>query len=136
MPIAQSHKIQALSQSADPKAGVLKAVGPLNGVEVFSGWILLGTYIRPEKTTGGIIRPQSNVDEDAYQGKVGLVLKKGPLAFVDDDSHDFAGQDVRDGDWVAYYVNDTRAVTINGAPCRLIQDTRIIMKIDDPNIVF
>jgi hypothetical protein len=63
-------------------------------------------------------------------------LKKGPLAFVDDDSHDFAGQNVREGEWVAYYVNDTRAITINGAPCRLIQDTRIIMKIENPGVVF
>lgn len=136
MPIAQSNKIQAMSQASDPKQAVLSAVGDLSKVEVFSGWILLGTYIRPEKTASGIYRPQSNVEEDAYQGKVGLVLKKGPLAFVDDDSHDFAGQDVSEGEWVAYYVNDTRAITINGAPCRLIQDTRIIMKIENPGVVF
>ena len=136
MPIAQSHKIQAMSQAADPKQAVLTAVGDLSKVEIFSGWILLGTYIRPEKTGGGIIRPQSNVEEDSFQGKVGLVLKKGPMAFKNDDTHDFAGQDVEEGEWVAYYVNDTRAITINGAPCRMIQDTRIIMKIDDPGVVF
>jgi len=136
MPVAQSQKIDAMSKASDPKQGILAAVGDISGIEVFSGWILLGTYIRPEKTVGGIIRPQSNVEEDAYQGKVGLVLKKGPLAFVNDDSHDFAGQDVEVGDWVAYYINDTKAVTINGAPCRLIQDARVVMKISKPELVF
>jgi hypothetical protein len=50
MPIAQSLKIQTMSQASDPKQAVLDAVGDLDKVEVFSGWILLGTYIRPEKS--------------------------------------------------------------------------------------
>ena len=43
--------------------------------------MLCAIYIAPEKTAGGIIRPQSNIDEDIHQGKVGLIVGVGPLAF-------------------------------------------------------
>lgn len=136
MPLAHAVKVSAISLADDPKAAIQKAVGNLSDVEVYSGWILLGTYIRPQKTAGGIYRPDINVEEDEFQGKVGLVLKKGPLAFQNDDNTDFAGQDVNEGDWVVYTVNDTRALTINGAPCRLIQDTKVVMRVKDPKVIF
>jgi co-chaperonin GroES (HSP10) len=136
MPLAHALKVSAISLADDPKLAIKKAAGDLADVEVYSGWILLGTYIRPVKTAGGIIRPDTNVEEDEFQGKVGLVLKKGPLAFVDDENNSFAGQDAEIGDWVVYTINDTRALTINGAPCRLIQDTKVIMRVKDPKVIF
>lgn len=136
MALVSAIKTQQISQASDPKKAIVDAVGDLSGFELFSGWILLGSYIRPEKTAGGIIRPGINVDEDQWQGRVGLVLKKGPLAFQDDQNTDFAGQDVNEGDWVAFNLNDSRALQVNKTACRLIQDTKIVARVSDPEMVF
>src|ERR1700704_1529401 len=80
MPVVSANKIEAISQAADPKKAILAAVGDLSKLEVFSDLVLVGTFIRNERTAGGIIRPGDNVKEDEYQGKVGLVLKTGPQA--------------------------------------------------------
>ena len=70
------------------------AVGDLSGVEVFNTQVLVAVYIRPEKTSGGIIRPDSVREEDKYQGKVGLLLKKGRTAFIDEEAR--SHQDIPD----------------------------------------
>lgn len=132
MSFAPARKTEELSKASDPKKAIIEAAGDLSGISLYSNHILVGTYIRPEKTGGGIIRPQSNVGEDQFQGKVGLVLKKGPLAFMDDE----AGQNIEIGDWSVYRVNDGWAVTINGTPCRVIQDIHIRMKLASPELVF
>lgn len=136
MPVVSAQKITELSQASDPKSALMKAVGDLSQEKVFFNQILVATYIRPEKTTGGIIRPQSNVQEDEYQGKVGLVIKKGPQAFKDDDSIAFDGQDVQTGDWVVYRVGDGFACTVNGVPCRMLTDRTLRMQISKPDVVF
>ena len=92
MSVASASKIEQISQSSDPRAAIIKAVGDLSGARVTADLVLLGTYIRNEKTAGGIIRPQENLKEDEYQGKVGLVLKKGPLAYADWEDDDARGQ--------------------------------------------
>ena len=97
--------------------------------------VLLATYIRPNVTPGGIIRPDTNVEEDVWQGKVGLVLKLGPNAFVDDDDARFYGQKVELNEWCVYKVGDAWSVTIGNWPCRLVRDSSIKMKVKDPNMV-
>lgn len=135
MPITSAPKIVQLSQATDPKAAIKKAVGDLSGLEVMFNQVLVATYFRPEKTSGGIIRPTSNVEEDRFQGKVGLVIKVGPTAFKDDEI-DYAGQTVEVGDWVAYRVGDGWEMTLNGTPCRLISDLNIRLKVSDPELIF
>jgi co-chaperonin GroES (HSP10) len=88
-----------------------------------------------EKTKGGIIRPDSNVKEDVWQGMVGLVVKKGPIAFVDDDENRFGGANVEVGEWVAFTPGDGRRVQINGVDCRIIEDTQLMLKVADPAII-
>lgn len=128
-------KLMSIAQADDPKRGILSAVGDLSNVCVLSGRVLVGIYIAPEKTAGGIIRPNSNVKEDVYQGQVGLVLKKGLMAFRDDDQNKFHGQDVLLGDWVVFRPGDGKRVQIRGVDCRLIDDVLIDMVIDTPDIV-
>lgn len=135
MPAATSAKIMQIAQSADPKNGIQKAVGDLSKVSLFSGRVLVGIYIAPEKTAGGILRPQSNIQEDRWQGVVGLVLKKGAMAFVDDESAKFHGQDVSVGDWVTFRPGDAKRIQINGVDCRIIEDVVIDMVIESPDIV-
>lgn len=136
MPVATAGKILQISQSDDPKQGILKAVGDLSGIEVLGDLVLVGTYIRPEKTAGGIIRPDRNVDEDEFQGKVGLVLKKGPLAFGDWEEDHYQGRAAEIGSWVMYAIKDGVALQLNKVPCRLVPYARLRMKLNSPEVVF
>lgn len=137
MPLAASSKIiELISNSKDVKKDIQRTVGDLNGVKVKWNMVLVATYIRPEKTAGGIIRPQTNVGEDEFQGKVGLVLKLGPMAYQDDEETQFQGEKVEEGEWAVYKVGEAWSVNINGYPCRLVKDSSIRMVVDDPSIVF
>lgn len=128
-------KLMQIAQSTDPRDGIMTAIGDTSKIGLFSGRVLVATYIAPEKTAGGIIRPNSNVQEDIYQSAVGLVIRKGKLAFKDDDTRKFSGQDVAIGDWVTYRPGDAKRIQINGVECRIIEDTLIDMVVASPEII-
>lgn len=129
--------IDKVSNSGDPKKAIMEAVAPkLSGVTPMGDMVLIGTYIRPQKTAGGIIRPDSNVQEDVWQGKVGLVLKLGQDAFEDTADYGFNGQRVDIGEWCVYKGGDAWSLMVNGYPCRLVRDVNIKLKIDDPSVIF
>lgn len=134
--VASSRVVDLISNSKDPKKDILKLVGDLGGVTVKWNRVLVATYIRPSKTPGGIIRPETNVAEDEWQGKVGLVLKMGPMAYVDDDETQFNGEAVNVGEWAVYSVGNARSININGYPCRIIKDSQIDMTTLDPGMIF
>jgi len=137
MPLAVSSRaVELISNSKNPKLDMIKAVGDLSSVKVMFNYVLMATYIRPNKTAGGIIRPDTSVAEDEWQGKVGLVLKLGPKAFQDDEETQFDGERVDVGEWAVFQVGDAKPVSINGYPCRYIRDSSIKMTVKDPNIVF
>lgn len=136
MPLVGARKVLEISQSDNPKLAIIKAFGDLSNERVLSDLVLVGTYFRPEKTRGGIIRPGDNVKEDEFQGKVGLVLKKGPYAYGDwEDDHD-RGKNCEVGDWVVYSIKDGWPVTINEAAARLIPYDKIRMNITSPEMAF
>lgn len=120
----------------DPGLTVAKAVGELTGVRMGPADILVGTYKRPEQTKGGIILAAQTRDEDEYQGKVGLVLAMGPLAFIDDERHKFGGFKPEIGEWVMFNCNDGTAGKIRDAHCRWLQDVHIKSVIPAPDIVW
>lgn len=135
MSVVVPHKaIEKISAAADPKEAILELVGDISGVHVMGDMVLLGTFIRPEKTAGGIIRPTVNVQEDIWQGKVGIVLKRGPDAFVDTPDYRFS-ETVESGEWCIYKVGDAWSLNINNYPCRLVRDINIRLKVDNPLIV-
>lgn len=137
MSVVVPHRaIEKISLSSNPKAAIAEAVGNLDGLNVLGDMVLIGTYIRPSKTAGGIIRPDTNVQEDVWQGKVGLVLKWGTAAFEDTPDYSFNGISVAIGQWCVYKVGDAWSVQINGYPCRLVRDVNIRMTVTNPNIVF
>lgn len=136
MTFSSTRKVIEISLAEDAKEGVLKAVGDISDIEVFHNQILLGTYVRPEKTRGGIILTNSTLKEDEYQGKVFLVLKIGPTAFKSDDEVDFAGQSIKEGDWVVVRPGDAWQMNINGTPCRIASDRAIRMRVANPEVVF
>lgn len=120
----------------DPANEIRKRIGDISKIEVLHNQILVGVYIRPEITKGGILLTPQTRDEDRYQGKAGLVLKKGPLAFVDDDNNKFHGQNVDIGDWVFYRVSDGFPLVLNGMLCRLLEEVHVKGKIPSPDVVF
>ena len=137
-------KLREIAQAAeyDPRQALVDAIGDISGYECFHNRVLVATYIRPEKTKGGIILADRSLQEDRFQGKVGLVLKTGPLAFVDDTSIKFGGKQVEPGDWVLYQPSNGVEMFFvdengrDGTPCRLLEDIHIIGRIDDPSKIW
>jgi co-chaperonin GroES (HSP10) len=136
MSVVSARKTQQLSMATDPKAALFEAVGDLDGYDIFHNQILIAIFVRPEKTVGGIIRPGNNVVEDEYQGKVGLVVKKGPSAFVDSDDEDFQGQNVAVGDWVVFRTGDGWQLNIRDTACRILTDRTVRMRVKNPGDIF
>ena len=75
-----------MDHSNDRKTGIMKDIGDLSTFELFNNQVLVAVYVRPKKTKSGIYLPDATVDEDKIQGKVGLVIKEGPLAFGDESN--------------------------------------------------
>mgnify|MGYP006269590369 CR=1 FL=1 len=125
-----------MQHDVDPKQDLLDKVGSLKGVDVFNNAVLVAMYVRPTKTKSGIILTDKYTDEDRIQGKAGLVLKKGPRAFVDPSGEWFSGVNIDEGDWVIFRPSDGWPVNVNGVSCRLIDDIAIRGKVDQPDRVW
>lgn len=125
-----------MSHDEDPREKLMRELGDLSSVEVFNTQILVAVYIRPQKTKSGIYLTDKTTEEDRYQSKVGLVLKKGPSAFIDDNNQWFKNVDVEVGDWIVHRPSDGWSITINGVLCRMLEDTSIKGKIDGPDRVW
>ena len=128
-PIAMKHEVS-------PEQAILKELGSLDGVEVFNNHVLVAVYIRPEKTRGGIILANQTREEDRYQSKVGLLVKCGESAFLDDTNKWFAGKSFKLKDWLVFKPSDGWQMTVNGVLCRLLADTEIRGRIDNPDRVW
>jgi co-chaperonin GroES (HSP10) len=127
--------IDFVSQSENPKLEMIKKVGDLSKISVMYNMVLVAQYVRPNKTKGGILLAQQTLEEDVWQGKVGLVMKLGPNAFQDDQDMSFYGQKAEVGEWVVYKTGDAWQLQIGEWPCRLVRDSSIKLKLDDPTIV-
>ena len=125
-----------MDHDGDPKQKLIDDVGDLSQIEIFNNQILAAVYIRPEKTKSGLYLSDKYRDEDKYQSKVGLILKKGPSAFVDDDGKWFSGLDIKEGDWIVFRPSDGWNVTINGTLCRMLDDMSIRARISHPDQVW
>lgn len=137
MTVVVPHRaIERIANADNPREAIAEAVGDLSDIDIAGDKVLIGTYIRPTKTAGGIIRPDMNIQEDVWQGKVGLVLKLGQDAFKDTPDFSFGGWFVDVGQWCVYKVGDAWSFNIRGCPCRLVRDVNIQMRIYDPTIVF
>jgi co-chaperonin GroES (HSP10) len=131
-----------MKHEADPKKEIIEAVGDLSKFKLFHNQVLVAIYIRPEMTAGGILLSNRIRDEDKWQGKIGLVLKKGPSAFVDTKGEWFTDVEVNVHDWVVFRPSDGWGMTINNRDskadvlCRLLDDTVIRGTVEDPDNVY
>ena len=145
MTVTASRKLSDIASRSgnDPKGALLDAIGDISGFQVFQHYVLVGTYVRPETTKGGIIRPDRNLVEDRFQGKVGLVLKSGPIAFEDTELAKFGGQAPAVGEWVVFRPSDGFEMFFvdpstgrDGTPCRMLEDVHIKGRVEDPESVY
>lgn len=125
-----------MKHDTDPKKELLKELGNIKEVEIFHNQILCAVYLRPEKTSGGIILPDQAKAEDRYQSKVGLVVRMGPDAFVDDTNTWFKDFKVGLNDWIVFKPSDGWAITVNGVLCRILDDTNVKGRIPNPDQVW
>lgn len=139
---AKLREIAAAAQF-DPKKALLDSLGGRqNGIEMFHNLVLVATYIEPEKTMGGIIRPDRTLAENRFQGKAALVLKLGPLAFQDDNVAKFGGVTLDPGDWVMVRPSDGMELFAvdasggTGTSCRIFADTDIKARVSDPALIY
>jgi len=127
--------MSGINKPQETEAEIRAGMPHLDKFEAYHNKILVGIYMGPEKTPGGIIRPDSHRDEDKWQGKCGVVLKKGPLAFVSDGINEFKNE-VDEGDWIVFRVSDGFPIDIEGVHCRLIEDSHVQARVPDPKLIY
>lgn len=137
-------KLREVAQAAtfDPRRALRDSIGDISGIEMFHNLVLVATYIEPEKTAGGIIKPDRTLAENRFQGKCALVLKLGPLAFKDDNIARFGGMTIAAGDWVMVRPSDgwelftVDSGTSTGTCCRIFEDVNIKGRVSDPAMIY
>ena len=123
----------------DDKQAIFDEVGDLSAFKLPLNRLLLAIYKPPERTKGGIIRPDIVRNEDVYQGVVGLVVKMGPHAYENSANMDFLwdeGDVAHVGDWVMFRRAQGLRVDVNGRECLIMEDERgIKMVLPRPDAV-
>jgi len=112
----------------------------IDRIELFGGRLIVAKWIRSK--IGSIITVRETKKEDEYQGKVGLVLKVGPLAFVDDENHNWCGLRAKVGDWVMYGHSDGSDFnySLNGThdqvPCKVLNEVEVQAILPRPDFAY
>src|SRR6202043_2873292 len=105
----------------------------LDGLTLHRNQILIAKFIREK--VGSIHLSTKTQTEDQYQSKVGLVIRLGPLAYVDDEVIKFEGwadEPIKINDWVWYRAADgldldiTPVGTNERISCRVFDHERLI----------
>ena len=125
-----------MEHDVDPKKKLIADLGDLSSVELFNNQILLATYIRPQKTKSGIYLTDKTTEEDKYQSKVGLLVKTGPSAFEPNEEGWFKGETFNIDDWLVFRPSDGWNITIHGVLCRILSDTQVKMRVQNPDEVW
>jgi hypothetical protein len=125
-----------MQHETDPAKAILDEIGDISNVEVFNNQLLVAVYIRPEKTKSGLLLPGQTRDEDKFQSKVGLVIKKGPSAFQDTSGEWFQDIDIDINEWIIMRSSDGWSITVNGVLCRMIDDMNVRGRVDHPDRVW
>lgn len=125
-----------MEHDVDPAQKLIKELGDISDIEIFNNQILVAVYLRPEKTKTGIYMPDKHREEDKYQSKVGLVIKKGPSAFIDTGDNWFKEIEINLNDWIMYRATDGWSITVNNVLCRMLDDTAVRGRIPHPDAVW
>lgn len=133
--------IRSFADEDDQREALLKSTkAAVAGIELLRNRVLVATYVGRAKSKGGIIIPNKTLDENRFQGKVGLILKLGPIAF--DFGEELAPVKPGVGDWVFYNPSDAGECGVQivgsdqGVLCRRIFDDQIVGIISDPELIW
>ena len=136
---------EAVEYAKDPRTFFLKRCEEFTSkVRLGTNKILVATYFVPESTkmkgpagsTINFIIPREVTVEAKWQGRVGLLIAKGPMAWVADDRVSFGGTNHEIGTWVGYDRHDGRQVAIDRIHCRVMRDVDVWCETDDPFLVY
>lgn len=127
--------LHKMKHDGDPKQAVLDSIGDISGRRLAGHQVLIATYIRPNVLQSGMVISEDVRTEDVYQGKVGLIVKMGPLAFSELGPAWDSENTPKIGDWVVYRPMDGFMTQHNGHPCRTLEDKQIREILDHPDIV-
>jgi co-chaperonin GroES (HSP10) len=123
-----------MQHELEPRLKLLDELGDLSGVELFHNQLLVAVYIRPEKTKSGLFLAQQTLNEDRFQSKLGLVVKKGPQAFISGGEWQFP--DIELHDWILFRPSDGWNITVSGVLCRILTDTAVKGRISSPDLIW
>jgi len=122
-----------MDHEIDPKEKLLNELGDLSQIEIFNNKLLVAVYIRPEKAKSGLYIPDQNREEDKFQSKVGLLVKKGNAAFEDDTGAWFKDIEINMHDWLIVRPSDAWSITVNGVLCRIVEDALVQGRVPHPD---
>jgi hypothetical protein len=131
-------------EEQDTKDFIFEKLGDLEDIEFLFNEVLVAKYIREEVGAGLIAAPETK-QADVWEGVIGLVLKVGPRAFVDDEDGrtQFHGKKVEVGDWALFRNSDGWDKDIamlgsrtNFVKCRIIQDAHIRGRVKYPARIY
>lgn len=125
-----------MDHDGDPVQQLIDSVGDLSANRLAGPQLLVAVYIRPNKTKSGLYVTDKFTQEDEWQGKVCLVLKKGAGAFVDDPTHKFYGFTAEVGEWIVTKSVAGLAHHLNGVPCKIVEDSQVLEVIPTPDQVY
>lgn len=125
-----------MEHEVDPAKKIIEEIGDLSKIELFNNQILVGVYIRPQKTKSGLYLSEKTTEEDRFQSKVGLLLKLGPRAFEPNDEGWFDGETFNINDWLVFRPSDGWSITVHGVLCRILTDTQVKMRVPNPDEVW
>lgn len=109
----------------------------LKGFKIAGSDLLVATYIPSERTSGGIIVPMKSQQENIFQGKAGLVLQCGPLAFKRDRYNcPWDGHTAKVDDWIMFRFADAWDAYFGGVSVKVIDHENIRAIIDDPTVIY
>lgn len=131
--------LMKMKHDKDPKEEILERTRQYtDNISLTGAQVLVGIYMRPQKTAGGILLTDDYRAEDHYQGKAGLILKIGPAPIDKDDDDFFGGKFPKVGDWIVYRPSDGFPMDFGDKQkCRILQDRRQIkMIVNEPDLIF
>ena len=92
--------------------------------------LLLLPFTPKEKTKGGILFSQEQLDKARIATTCGYVLKMGPAAYKDKDK--FESPWCKKGDWVIFARYAGSRLPIEGGEVRILNDDEVIGTVKDP----
>lgn len=141
-----------LLHDVDPKQEIISdSAELLASFQIRPYDVLLVMYQREliagdKRLRSGIYLPDNGAGtmrEDTYQGKVGLVLKVGSLAFTDEEAHKWEGFTPKVGDWVVINIGDTFGFELpkhpwlpSGRKVRIVDENYVRAIVPEPDVVW